>query len=260
VIRRAKGVFVTGTDTGVGKTEVACALLRIARLAGSRAVGMKPVAAGARRVRGRWVHADVTALAEARGVRAPRRWRNPYLLMPAIAPHIAAREAGIELQIGTILRAYRELSRRADCIVVEGAGGFCVPLNARTHMGDLAARLRLPVVLVVGMRLGCISHTLLTAEAIERRGLTLAGWIANRIDPAMRRYRENVASLGMRLNAPLWGEVPFVADRRRLDCALERALEPAWLAHRHTLNALAPVDKTALAPVHKTALASVDKT
>jgi dethiobiotin synthetase len=231
-MRRANGVFVIGTDTGVGKTELACALLRIASRTGSRAVGMKPVAAGARRVRGRWVNADVAALAEASSVRVPHRWRNPYLLAPAIAPHIAAREAGIELRIGTIVQAYRELSRRADCVVVEGAGGFCVPLNARAHMGDLAARLRLPVVLVVGMRLGCISHALLTAEAIERRGLTLAGWIANRIDPAMRRYRDNVASLGARLNAPLWAEVPFVAERRVRRLAFERALEPAWVAHR----------------------------
>jgi dethiobiotin synthetase len=164
--------------------------------------------------------------------------------VPAIAPHIAAREVGVELHIGTIVRAYRELSRRADCIVVEGAGGFCVPLNARSDMGDLAARLRLPVVLVVGMRLGCISHALLTAEAIERRGLVLAGWIANRIDPAMRRYRENTSSLGTRLNAPLWGEVPFVAERRARRRALERALQPAWLAHRLAANTLASADKT----------------
>ncbi|MGH8665704.1 MAG: dethiobiotin synthase [Burkholderiales bacterium] len=241
---QAKGVFVTGTDTDVGKTEVACALLRMASRMGWRAVGMKPVAAGARRVRGRWRNADVVSLGDASGVRVPNRLRNPYLLLPPVAPHIAAREAGIELQIGAIVRAYRELARRAECIVVEGAGGFCVPLNAHAHMGDLAARLRLPIVLVVGMRLGCISHALLTAEAIERRGLELVGWVANRIDPAMRRYRDNVASLAARLNAPLWGEVPFVAERRARRRALERALEPARLAHWLAPKASASRDKT----------------
>jgi dethiobiotin synthetase len=239
-----RGVFVTGTDTGVGKTEIACALLRAGSSMGWRSVGMKPVAAGARRVRGRWTHTDVAALAEASVVRVPNRLRNPYLLVPAIAPHIAADDAGIDLQIGAIMRAYRELSRRADWIVVEGAGGFCVPLNERAHMGDLATRLRLPIVLVVGMRLGCISHALLTAEAIERRGLVLAGWVANRIDPAMRRYRDNVASLSARLDAPLWGEVPFVAERRARRLAIARALDPTRLASWFPAKRFRARDKT----------------
>jgi dethiobiotin synthetase len=172
----------------------------------------------------------VAALAEASGVRVPNRLRNPYLLVPAIAPHIAAVDADIALEIGVIMRAYRELARRADWIVVEGAGGFCVPLNERSHMGDLAVRLRLPIVLVVGVRLGCISHALLTAEAIERRGLMLSGWVANRIDPTMRRYRDNVASLAARLRAPLLGEVPFIAERGARRLAIERALDSTRLA------------------------------
>ncbi|MCC7082512.1 MAG: dethiobiotin synthase [Burkholderiales bacterium] len=241
---RAQGLFVTGTDTGVGKTEIACALLRIASRMGWRTIGMKPVAAGARRIRERWRNADATALADASTVRAPDRLRNPYLLRSPIAPHIAARAAGIELQIGTIVRAYHELARRADWIVVEGAGGFCVPLNAHAHMGDLAAHLRLPIVLVVGMRLGCISHALLTAEAIARRRLELAGWVANRIDPSMRYYRDNVASIAARIDAPLWGEVPFVAARRVRRLTIERALKPARLAPRLTPEALAVTDRT----------------
>jgi dethiobiotin synthetase len=242
--RPVRGVFVTGTDTGVGKTEIACALLRAASRMGWRAVGMKPVAAGARRVRGRWRNTDVAALAEASGVRVPNRLRNPYLLVPAIAPHIAAGDLGIELEIGAVVRAYRELACRADWIAVEGAGGFCVPLNERTHMGDLALRLRLPIVLVVGMRLGCISHALLTAEAIERRGLVLAGWVANRIDPAMRRFRDNVASLAARLDAPLWGEVPFVAERRARRLAIEHALDPTRLSPWLSAKGFDARDKT----------------
>jgi dethiobiotin synthetase len=235
-MRRSRGVFVTGTDTGVGKTEIACALLYLARRAGHRAVGMKPIAAGARCVRGRWINSDVASLAEASNVRVPQRLRNPYLLAPPIAPHIAAREARIELQGATIVQAYRELARRAERIVVEGAGGLCVPLNDRADMGDLAARLRLPVVLVVGMRLGCISHALLSAEVMQRRGLELAGWIANRIDPAMRRYRDNVESIASRIGAPLWAEVPFVTGRAARRLAVARALDSselsAWLARK----------------------------
>jgi dethiobiotin synthetase len=171
-------------------------------------------------------------------MRVPNRLRNPYLLVPAIAPHIAASAAGTNLEIAPIVHAYRELARRAERIVVEGAGGFLVPLSARAHMGDLAARLRLPIVLVVGMRLGCLSHALLTAEAIERRGLKLIGWVANRIDPAMRCYRDNVASLASRLDAPLVGEIAFVAGptarRRAFDEALDAGPLAHWLARKVT--------------------------
>lgn len=225
-----RGLFVTGTDTGVGKTEVACALLGAAGRLGWRAVGMKPVAAGARRLRACWTNDDVEALDAASAVRVAVRLRNPYLLRPPVAPHIAAREAGVQLRIDVILRAYRELARHADLVVVEGAGGFRVPLSEHADLADLAARLRLPVVLVVGVRLGCLSHALLTAEAIERRGLELAGWVANRIDPTMRRYDDNVSSLRARLAAPLIAELPFVRSKRARRFALERALDVAAVA------------------------------
>src|SRR5690606_18990875 len=190
----------------------------------------KPVAAGARRAGGRWTNADVEALAAASTVRAARRLRNPYLLAPAVAPHIAAREAGIRLRMDVIVQAYQELARRAEVIVVEGAGGFRVPLDDDSDMGHLAERMRLPVVLVVGMRLGCLSHALLTAEAIEHRGVRLVGWIANRIDPAMSRYRDNVASLRARLEAPLLAELPFVPSKRARRHAIERVLGAAAVA------------------------------
>jgi dethiobiotin synthetase len=231
---RTRGLFVTGTGTGVGKTEIASGLVRAARRLGLDAAGMKPVAAGARIVRGRRVNDDVEALAAASGLPIAPRLINPYLLTPAIAPHIAAAEAGIELRIDVIVAAYRALARRAQVVIVEGAGGFLVPLNDRADMGDLAARLRLPVVLVVGMQLGCLSHALLTREAIERRGLELAGWIANRIDPRMRRYRDNVACLRDRMPAPLLAEVGHVgsarARRQAIDAALARAPIARWFA------------------------------
>ena len=234
--RFAPGLFVTGTDTGVGKTEIACGLIRAATRLGVRAAGMKPVAAGARRVRGRLRNDDVEALSQASPIRISRRLRNPYLFAPAIAPHLAARAAGVGIDLALLARAFRQIVRRADLVVVEGAGGFYVPLDDRLHMGHLAARLRLPVVLVVGMRLGCLSHALLTAAAIERMGLELAGWVANRIDPAMRRYRDNVESLRARIDAPLFAEIPYVADATQRNARIERAFASgafaAWVASR----------------------------
>lgn len=223
--RHTQGCFVTGTDTGVGKTEIACALIRSIGRLGVSAIGMKPVAAGGRRVKGGLSNADVLALDKSSRVRAARKLRNPYVLAPAIAPHLAAQEAGVALDIEVMVRAFRSLTERAGYVVVEGAGGFRVPLDERFDLGDLAQRLQLPVVLVVGMRLGCISHALLTAEAIERRGLTIAGWIANRIDPSMRRYRANVQALQERIAAPMLADVPHIgamgARRARLDAILD---------------------------------------
>jgi dethiobiotin synthetase len=222
---------VTGTDTGVGKTEVACALLRAAQRLGKTAVGMKPVAAGARRIQGAWVNGDVRALIAASRVRAPKMLSNPYLFAAPVAPHLAAEAAGVRIDASTIVAAYRQLARRAQVVIVEGAGGFLVPLSEHADMASLAQRLRLPIVLVVGMRLGCLSHALLSAEAIERRGLALAGWVANRIDPAMRRYADNVRTLEQRLAAPLWAEIPHLRARRARAAALDRALGSGPLLH-----------------------------
>ena len=218
----AQGFFVTGTDTGVGKTLVACALLSAFARGGKSVAGMKPVAAGCEN--GRW--ADVEALASASTVHARPRIANPYAFEPAIAPHIAAELAGIEIDLETISRAYQELSRLADVVVVEGVGGFLVPLNARQTGADLAMRLGLPVVLVVGMRLGCLNHALLTRRQIEACGLSCAGWVANCIFPDMPHLDGNIRALEQRLTCPLLGVVPFRLDPVPADVGTLLSIEP----------------------------------
>ena len=208
--------FVTGTDTEVGKTFVCCALLHALRKQGIKAVGMKPVAAGTDAA-GR--NADVERLLAASAMQAPRELVNPYLFQPAIAPHIAAAQAGVAIDIARIVTAFAALSDRADEVLVEGVGGFCVPLGAHLDTADLAARLDLPIVLVVGMRLGCINHALLTQQAIGARRLQLCGWVANRIDAKMTCFEENLAALSERIAAPLLGVIPAnstVAQAARL--------------------------------------------
>lgn len=206
---KSRGVFVTGTDTGVGKTLAACALLRALARSGVRAVGMKPVAAGAVRDAEGWLNEDVAALMHASARVAPRALVNPYCFEAAIAPHIAAAGAGVSIDLDTIAHAYEKLATLSEVVVVEGAGGFCIPLGERIDSADLAARLDLPVLLVVGLRLGCLNHALLTQQAIRARGLRLAGWIANHIDPDMQAVAENVAALRQRIDAPLCAELEF---------------------------------------------------
>lgn len=205
-----QGFFITGTDTGIGKTLVSCALLHAFSVRGHTVVGMKPVAAGRDNENGKW--ADVEALIAASTVAAPREWVNPYALMPPIAPHIAAQQAGIEIDLAVIQQACLELQNLAEVVIVEGVGGFLVPLSAQHNGADLAKALGLPVILVVGMRLGCLNHALLTAQAIQAAGLTLAGWVANRVDPNMLIFEENVRALEQRLDYPLLGVLPFEAE------------------------------------------------
>ncbi|MDE2402099.1 MAG: dethiobiotin synthase [Burkholderiales bacterium] len=212
--------FVTGTDTGVGKTRVSCALLHALRREHARVIGMKPVAAGTQWIDGQWANEDVLALRAASNIHVPALYDNPYLLNQASSPHIAARSEGVDIDIEHIAACFHALQQQADAVVVEGAGGFIVPLcEATGHSGqsatsaDLAVLLRLPVILVVGVRLGCLNHALLTQEAILARGLTLAGWVANRIDPSMLGAEANVETLRQRLQAPLladWGWAPGV--------------------------------------------------
>ena len=199
--------FVIGTDTNAGKTYVASALLRHFAAKGIKAVGMKPVASGCEPGKhgiwqGQLMNDDVVALYEAGSVSAPLDLINPYRFAPAIAPHIAAEEVGVEIDLELIVRAYQSLADMADMLIVEGAGGFFVPLNDEQTLADLAVKLNLPIILVVGMRLGCINHALLTVEAIKARGLQLAGWVANQIDPDMPMLEENLASLRQRIDAP----------------------------------------------------------
>jgi dethiobiotin synthetase len=199
----SQAYFLTGTDTEIGKTLMACSLLHAAAAQGMRTLGMKPVAAGGSE--------DVDAMVAASGVAAPREYVNPYLLREPVAPHIAARHDGVAIDLGRIVRCFGELYPLADFLIVEGVGGFCVPFDESHDSADLAVRLGLPVVLVVGLRLGCINHTLLTAEAVRARGLHLAGWIANQVDSKMAFVDENIATLHARLGAPLLGTVPFLA-------------------------------------------------
>lgn len=204
-----RGFFVTGTDTDVGKTLVACALLRAFAKSGLRVIGMKPVAAGAQLKDGEWINDDVEQLIAAGNVSAPRELLNPYCFELPLAPHIAAGVQKISIKNKYIQEKYQSLSALADVVVVEGAGGFCVPFNDTETSADLARELALPMVLVVGMRLGCLNHALLTAEAIRARGLKLAGWVANHIDPAMAHAEANVAALQARLGAPLIARIAF---------------------------------------------------
>ena len=198
--------FVTGTDTGVGKTLISCALLHAFAARGKRVVGMKPVAAGCDED---GVNADVKQLRAASSVLAGLGQINPYSFLHPIAPHIAARNAGVRIELARILTSYRELAAQADVVIVEGAGGFKVPLNELQDSAELAQQLNLPVILVVGMRLGCLNHALLTASAIGASGLTCAGWVANVLDKEMLALPENIEALQQRLAAPLLGTVHF---------------------------------------------------
>ena len=203
------GVFVTGTDTGVGKTFAACALIHALRGRGVRVMPMKPIAAGAVGHAGARLNEDTIGLLEAAGLPLDRAADvTPILLEEAIAPHIAAAHERRVIDLGSVVAGFRRIQREADFMVVEGVGGFRVPLGERLDTVDLARGLGLPVVLVVGMRLGCLNHALLTAQAVGAAGLPLAGWIANAIDPAMPVRQENVAALQERLGAPLLGRLP----------------------------------------------------
>lgn len=217
--------FVAGTDTGAGKTHVTCALLHAARQLGLTTVGMKPIAAG---VEDDGHNGDVTQLLAASSIQPPLALVNPFLYIPPIAPHIAAQEAGQPIDIEVIREAFVQLRELAEVVWVEGVGGFRVPLNERSDAADLVVTLDLPVILVVGMRLGCLNHTLLTAEAIAARGLRFAGWVANRIDPAMGRFEANVETLCARLEAPLLGITPYGANPVRAAGALRLAELPEF--------------------------------
>jgi dethiobiotin synthetase len=224
----ARGLFVTGTDTGVGKTRVAVALIHALRARGLRVAAMKPVAAGSAPGE---LNEDVTALLEAADVAADLKDVNPYAFAEPIAPHIAAQQAGVRIDLGVITAAYARLAAAAaDVVVVEGAGGWRVPLNEREDMADLAQALGLPVVLVVGLRLGCLNHALLSAESIAGRKLPWAGWVGNHVDPAMAHQAANLDALRARLPGPCLGVQPFISDPMLQADAPQWLTLPAWLA------------------------------
>lgn len=218
-----RGVFVTGTDTGVGKTLFSAALLLALGAAGVRAAACKPVAAGCRRQGGRLVNDDAELLARLAPAQAPLAVVNPVALEPAVAPHIAAAEAGIRLDAGSLAAACRRAAAGSDFLVVEGAGGWRVPLGPDSTLAAVAAALGLPVVLVVGLRLGCLNHALLSAAAIRADGLALAGWVANPLDPEMPRREENIAALVEHLGTKPLARLPACDGASEADRARQAA-------------------------------------
>lgn len=205
-------LYVAGTDTGIGKTLASASLLHALRVRGVRAAGMKPVASGCERVDGEWKNADALALQAAGEAGIAYADINPFALEHPLAPELAARDMGIEVRLPPILEAHARLATQVDALVVEGVGGWAAPLSASLMQADLVRALRLPVLLVVGLRLGCINHALLSARAIAADGAHLAGWIASHVDPAMERVEDNITMLRERLPAPCWGVLPHVAD------------------------------------------------
>jgi len=223
-----QALFVTGTDTGVGKTRVAAALCRAFAARGRRVAAMKPVASGCILTPEGLRNEDALALLAAMNVRAEYSTVNPYAFEPAIAPHIAALEAGVDIDFSVLDRAYDRLRMQSEVLIVEGAGGWLAPLDDARGFADLAVHWQMDIVLVVGMRLGCLNHALLTAESIERRGLRLRGWVANSIDPLFERLQENISTLHKRILAPCLGFFSF-----------EPEADPQTLVQALALNALA---------------------
>ncbi len=209
-----KSFFVTGTDTGVGKTLISAALTRALVARGLRVAVMKPIASGSDLTPEGPRNSDALTLMAAANVPAPYEVVNPYCFLPPISPHIAAREAGVPIDLTLLRSRFDSLATASDCVIVEGAGGWLAPISDSACMANLAAALCLPVLLVVGLRLGCLNHALLTRESLAARGTAFAGWIANAIDPHFERAAENLATLTARLGEPPLACVPFL-DRGR---------------------------------------------
>ncbi|MBA6064432.1 dethiobiotin synthase [Pseudomonas mosselii] len=207
----SQAYFIAGTDTDVGKTTIAAGLLHASRQLGLSTLAAKPVASGCVVTAKGLRNSDALALIDESSVKLPYEAVNPFAFEPAIAPHVAAREAGVALSVPALRDAMQQvLAQHADFTLIEGAGGWRVPLSDHANLSDLAIALKLPVILVVGVRLGCINHALLSAEAIARDGLQLAGWVANIVDPRTSRLEENLSSLAERLPAPCLGRVPWL--------------------------------------------------
>lgn len=219
-------LYVTGTDTGVGKTVASAALLHALRAQGQRAIGMKPVASGCEPTAQGWRNADALALQAASDPRPEYADCNPYALRLPLAPELAARADGVEVGLTPILAAHARLAAQADVLVVEGVGGWAAPLSGTLDQADLVRALQLPVVLVVGLRLGCLNHAYLSARAIAADGCRLVGWIASRIDPAMDAADDNLTLLRSRLPAPCWGVLPHAPGADAASLARELRVPP----------------------------------
>jgi dethiobiotin synthetase len=209
------GWFITGTDTGVGKTVIAAGLIQALTDKGLLVAAMKPVASGGQSSASGLRNTDAETLMEVANVDADYTTVNPYVFEPSVAPHLAAESEGIDISLGRIRDQFCKLGDQADYVVVEGIGGWMVPLGPDTSTADLAVQLQLPVILVVGLRLGCLNHALLTAESIQKAGLRLVGWVANQIDPRFERQQDNVDTLKLRLSAPCLGQIPCIENPRQ---------------------------------------------
>ena len=206
------GFFITGTDTGCGKTEITLGLMAALQARGHRVLGMKPVASGCDQHPEGLRNADAERIRTQGTLAVPYELVNPYAFLPPIAPHVAAAESGVSIDLERIRAAHAELTRQADWVLVEGVGGWRVPLGPECFVGDIPRTLDLPVVLVVGLKLGCLNHALLTAESIQASGLQLAGWIANQVDPDMAALAANLETLQTLIQAPYFGMVPWMAE------------------------------------------------
>lgn len=207
-------IFVTGTDTGCGKTYISALLIRTIGMHGLRVAGMKPVATGAEKLQGKLTHEDDQILLKASNVALDQKLRNPYLFSPACSPHIAALEANEPIRLDKILDAYNLCRAATDYLVVEGVGGWRAPLSPSDSVADLATILGLPVILVVGVKLGCINHAVLTAEAITGSGLSFLGWIANVLDPSMHDPGGNISYLESKIDSPLLMRFDYSGDTK----------------------------------------------
>ncbi|MCG7960147.1 MAG: dethiobiotin synthase [Candidatus Thiodiazotropha taylori] len=204
------GLFITGTDTGCGKTEVTLGLMHKLQQRGEQVVGMKPIASGAADTDQGLRNEDALRIQAQSGLELPYQQVNPFVFQPAIAPHLAAFQTGESIHISDIVDGYQSLAEGAEHVLVEGVGGWHVPLGDQDTLADLARALELPVVMVVGMRLGCLNHALMTAECMLNAGVTFAGWVANQVEPEMAAREENLATLRTWLPAPCLGEIPYL--------------------------------------------------
>lgn len=205
--------FITGTDTEVGKTFISVGLVSLLQQQGYKTVGMKPIASGCEWLDGQWKNEDALALIKQSQTDLDYSLINPYAFEPAIAPHIAAEREGVTLSLAKIKHSYEFIAEQAEAVIVEGAGGWYVPLNAESTMADLAVELQLPVILVVAIKLGCINHALLTVAAIEQQGLKLAGWVANHV-AEQSESTEMIETLTSRIDAPCLGVVPHLNNHQ----------------------------------------------
>lgn len=220
--------FITGTDTEIGKTTLSSVIIRALVAKGFRTAAMKPVAAGAVSVDGILHNEDVDILVSVSNVSLPTELVCPYLLRTPVSPNLSAMQDGRVIDVSHIVDCYRKIHQQAEAVIVEGVGGFLVPFSQDTSSADLAEQLKLPVIMVVGLKLGCISHALLTAEAIRARGLVLAGWIANCIDPGMAFSNGNIETLENWLDAPRLGTMPYLKSFEGAGQYLDLSHLPGW--------------------------------